>query len=248
MLFGKDETFSLIGNVLSQNDSEAYNPICTILYDDVGIMVNSLMNGIQKTDKDDVIQVIVFKMIRALPRFYQTSLNRNYSEQERNAYLKRAVRNEVNTFFRSKANQCSGLNDDIIADKDYFEKRIEARDEMLQSLKNVFEINTTPAKLIAFVYNRLLGALSGKNGKPQLISMDFSSKEISDLYEMMVCDLTDVLHYEIPQEVLEPLLIKVRMQPHALFTLSPRAITDSSNQFITKMKKTKNLSGDEYNE
>lgn len=245
MNFGKDDTFSLIEKVLSQSGSEAYDPVCKILYDDVGILVNSYMKGIQKSDKEDVIQVVVFKMIRALPRFYQTSLANHYSEQERNAYLKRAVKNETNTFYRSKANQCGELNDEVISDEDYFEARIEARDEMLQNLKKVFEINTTPAKLIAFVYNRLLDSLSGKNGKPQHISSDFDSKEIIDLYEMMVRDLSELLHYEIPQGIMEPLLIKVKMHPHALFSLSPRAITDSSNQFITKMKKTKNLPGDE---
>lgn len=249
MDFGKESTFSLIERALRQNGSESYDPICKILYNDIGDLLGFLMKGIQKADKENVTQIVIMKIIRALPRFYQSSLNNDYSEQERNAYLKRAVKNEVNTFFRSKASQCNGIiNNEIIADEDSFEKKIEARDEFLRSLNKVFEINTTPEKLIAFVYNRLISALSGKNGKPQEISLEFYSKEIIDLYEMMVGDLSSILHCEIPQAVLEPLAIKVMKVPHKLFYLSPRTITDSSNQFITKMKKIRYLSGDEKNE
>lgn len=239
MNFGKDATFSLIGKALNQTGLEAYDPICKILYDDVGALVNSMMKGIQKADKDDVIQFVVMKMFRALPRFYQTSIKNNNTEQQRNAYLKRAVQNEVKSFFKSKAEKSREIKiSETLAQKDSFEIKIETIDELYRNLKTVFEFNTTPDRLIAFVYNRLLSALSGKNGKPQEISAIFYSKEIIELYEKMIYDLSETLHCEIPYEVLEPLLIKVEKCPNAMFSLSPRTITDSSSEFVKKLKKT----------
>lgn len=247
MKFGKNETFLLIEEALKDESGAAYDPVCKILYSDVRMLVNQSVKGIHKSDKDDIIQAVVFNVCRALPRFYYTSVNNNYSENEKNAYLKKTVKNEIYTFFRRRPELLS-LNDAV----NYSDERIdnthilEYREELFGILKSVFGYKTTPEKLIAFIYNRIIGGLSGVNGKPKEISEEFCNRSILSLYNQMVSDLSEILQCPVPDEVLDPLRSKVNKCPDKKFVLSPRTITDSSNQYITKLKME--ITGDVKNE
>lgn len=102
MTFGSESTFRIIGEILCQTD-EAYEPLCKILYKDTGVLINKYCAGIQSADKEDIMQNVVWKVLRDLPRFYSHS-ERN-TEQQRNAYLKRIVYNECMDFLEKQRNQ-----------------------------------------------------------------------------------------------------------------------------------------------
>ena len=151
------------------------------------------------------------------------------------------VINEKNTFFRkivvSVYKDALEYDDSILQEEaPDVEKKAVLKEELLQALGAAFQIQTTPEKLIAFVYNRLLDGISGGNGSPQAIAEDFNGMTVAKAYERMVQDLAAVLQYRIPEGVLEPLKQKVDAEPGRAFSLSARTITDSSNWIVKKMK------------
>lgn len=240
MLFGTKETFSLISSALSQDKAEAYEPICKVLYDDARILINRYCQGVSATDKEDLLQEVVWNVLRDLPRFFEASTYN--TEQQRNAYLKRVVYNICMDFFR-KAKK-SLLTDAVdlsealdAATGDDFVERIENKGAFLQALQGAFEINTTPERLIAFVFNRLIGALKGKNGSPKSIVEMYDGAPLQVVFEQMVAELNHILGDEIPDGVLKPLREKVysanRDRP---FHLTARQIADGSNWIVEKIK------------
>lgn len=248
MNFGSDRTFEIIKDVLTQKKEEAYEPLCKILYEDVGCLMDKFFHGVQKADKDDLIQNVVWKVIRDLPRFYESSAG--YLEQQRNAYLKRVVRNECLDFFkknrRTVLKEMADFNDaqGEAATTD-FVKQIIDKESFYQALRRFFLLKTTPDKLLAFVYNRLLSGMSGSKGSPLTIIEDFDGMFLREIYERMVLDLNHVLGEKVPSNVLEPLKKRVYGRYYnERFRMTARTITDSGSNFVKKVKEqTKNEKG-----
>ncbi len=240
MTFGSDQTFSLIQEILLQDNGEAYEPLCQILFEDVEMLINKYCQGVQTADKEDLRQEIVWNVLRDLPNFYEKS--QNNTEQQRNKYLKSMTHNACMDFFRkakrSVLTNASDINDPAIhAVAEDFSKRIVDRELFLDALKGAFSINTTPDKLLAFVYNRLLGTMSGKNGKPKEIIGEFDSIPIQKMYEQMVSDLSHVLGISLPAEVLSPLRERVYGEFYdSVFHMSAHQIADSSKWIVEKVK------------
>lgn len=244
MIFGNEETYILIGNAMCHGDMDAYNRIGEIIVNDTMLLVNSWFRDLQSADKEDIVQDVAEKMLRGLLKFYEDS-NHN-TEQQRNAYLKTAVYNACMDFFR-KAKR-SVLTNAISIDKVHghvfeedFSKRCADKDAFLSALKGVFQIHTTPDKMIAFVYNRLLGTLTGKNGSPKSIIAQFDGMPIQNVYEQMVCDLSTVSGDRIPDGVLSSLRNSVYGDYYNHpFHMTPHQIADSSNWIVEKTKEKKN--------
>lgn len=237
MTFGEHETFRLIGRALSEGEETDYDSLCRIIYDDAGALLKRRGRGLSRADAEDVLQDIVCKVIRNLPRFYQQSADK--SPGERNAWLRTIVENEKNNYYRAKTRELEQLEyDDAIGQytEDDFVRRIAARDALLEALKGSFAIATTPEKIMAFVYNRLLGALLGRNGSPKGIVEEFEGVPLAVMYHRMTLDLSQALACSIPASVLAPLREKVEACPDRKFDLTPRTITDSSNWVVSKMK------------
>ena len=239
MTFGKTETLLMIGTILRQDEESAYDPLCRILYKDVNHLMNKYCQGIQFRDKEDLIQEVVSKVILNLPRFYKNSVNA--SEAERNAWLKTIVINARNDYFRrlyrSVEKDAVGLLDSVeqTAEKT-IETQMELRESLFEALSNAFRIDTSPEKLMAFVYNCLLGRLTSTNGSPKKVTEEFEEVALWDMYQRMVYDLSDVLHCPIPEHILKPLKDKVEKTPDKPFRLSPRSITESSSWIVKTLK------------
>jgi|GEM_PF-6502944 len=240
MRFGDLETLRLMERALAEGDEAVYDQLCRIIYDDAGMLIRVLDRRLHREDAEDILQNTVCKVIVNLPRFYQQSAEK--STQERNAWLRRIVENERNDYYRSvkrtRKNDTVEYNDEL--DRQYteddFVRRLAARDALLDAMKTAFAIDTAPERLIAFVYNRLLGALQGSNGSPKGIVAEFSGVSLAVAYHRMVLDLSDTLECDIPAGVLAPLREKVEASPDKPFALTPRTITDSSNWIVSKMK------------
>lgn len=240
MLFGSEQTLSQIAFALTQNKAEAYEPICKTIYEDARILINRYCQGVPSADKEDLLQEAVWNVLRDLPRFYEASSTN--TEQQRNAYLKRVVYNLCMDFFRkakksllTKAVDLSDAED--ATSKDDFAGRIENKSAFLQALQGAFAINTTPERLIAFVFNRLIGAMKGKNGSPKSIVETYDGAPLQVVFEQMVAELNHILGDEIPAEVLKPLKEKVYgPNQDRPFHLSARQIADGSNWIVEKIK------------
>lgn len=148
-------------------------------------------------------------------------------------------------FFR-KAKK-SVLTDAVEIDSTYVEaadndfvKRIVDRESINDALRIVFSQKTTPDKLLAFVYNRLLCAMSGTNGSPKSIIEAFDGMPLQNIYENMVLDLNYLLGTKAPDDVLEPLRTMVYGRYYnETFKMTAHNIADSSSGFIKKVKEQK---------
>ncbi len=239
MTFGNEETFSLIERILLRSEENAYDPLCVILYEDVGILINKYCQDVRYHDREDLKQEVVSKVIIYLPRFYNDSAQK--TEAERNSWLKSVVINARNDYFRKMTRY---LEKNALEYEDSFgqvdetsiEKKIELRETLFETLSLAFSIRTSPEKLMAFVYNNLLGRLTRTNGSPLNIYETFKGCTLRVMAKKMVFDLSEALQCEIPSWVIKPLQDKVDLRPEDYFDLSPRGITDSSNWIAKKIK------------
>lgn len=240
MEFGTEQTLSLIKQALSQNTTDAYDMLYHIVCKDASLLINKYCAGLQPADKEDILHDVVWRVLQDLVRFYEASSQN--TEQQRNAYLKKLTYNVCIDFYRKAKNTAlfeitdiSEITDTTLGDG--FVKRIEDKELFLWALKKTFEINTSPDKLLAFVFSRLLWPNKKKNGDPKAIVEQFEGVPIQTVYEHMVADLTDVLGDTIPREVLMPLREKVfEERVGRTFHMTAHQIADSSNWIVKKVK------------
>lgn len=239
MTFGKADTLLMIEKALQQSEEEAYEPLCEILYRDIKVLINKYCRDVYYDDREDLLQECVSKVILNLPRFYKNS--QQLTEAERNAWLREIVINTRNDYFRKLCRKdkkdsveyCDALEQPA---EQAVEKKIEARDSLFEILSYVFSIDTSPETMLAFVYNNLLDKFSNVNGSPKELSEEFHNMSLDEIYEKMVCDLSDILECNIPNHVLKPLRDKVNHAPGKRFFLSPRCVTERSNWIVKKVK------------
>lgn len=239
MKFGKEDTFSLIEKILQQSEESAYDPLCIILYEDIGILMKKYCRNVRGSDREDMIQDVITKVIIHLPSFYITSMQK--TESERNAWLRTIVINVRNDYFRELSRSVEKDAVMLVETIGHnggktIEEEFVLRDEILEMIAVAFRIQTTPEKLMAFVYNSLLGRLSRTNGSPKDVTAVFCRYTLDEMYKKMLRDLSDTLQCEIPNHVLKPLKDKVDLRPNDIFDLTPRSITDSSNWITKKIK------------
>ena len=240
MLFGSERVFSLIGEILNQDNGEAYEPLCKILYEDIELLINKYCQGVQAADKEDLKQEIVWSVIKDLPRYYNQSAGQ--TEKQRNAYLKTVTYNACMDYFRrakrSVLSNALDIDDPTLrASEDDFSRRVIAGEAFLTALKGAFEIHTTPDKLMAFVYNRLIGTLTSVNGSPKSIIDRFDGQPLSVMYEQMMADMNSILGMRLPDDVVAPLRTQIYSgSSAAVFHMTARIIADSSNWIVDKVK------------
>lgn len=238
MTFGSDKTFALIGDALEKCDETAYDPVCKILYEDIGVLIHKYCRDVCSAAQDweDILQILVYKVLTRLPEFYLKS--GQLSEQSRNAWLKTVVMNERNSIYRKMKKPVEVEYQDAFrsASEPDTAQKAEKREELLEAIQHVFQLPTSPDKLIAFVYSQLFHVLSGVNGSPRTVLEKFEGMALSDMYQEMVSDFSDILQYQVPRQVLEPLANKVAACPDMKFSLSAHQITDSGYRIRKKIK------------
>ena len=242
LLFGNEETLSIIGKALSSGRDEDYKPLCDILYNDINFWVNKYCHGVQSVDKEDIVEDVIVNVLRNLPRFYNSPKSK--SGLSRGSYLKTITYNKCMDFFRKAKsdalNGTVGLDDNNIQPKkEGFSRCLEDREEFYEALKRVFECNTTPDKLLAFVFKRLLWSSGGSNGSPKEIREEFDGKPVIYLYELMISGFKTILDEEIPPTVLTPLMEKINADPYMVFNMSEHMIAD--DKWIIKKLKEKTI-------
>ena len=260
---GSEQTYALIGKVLREGDAASREALCDAVYADGAWYLTWLSGNLQEADREDILQEAVMNVLRGLPRFYEVSADK--SEAERNGYLKTVVRNEWLDFLRRRKRRAEaqekaaalagaarsgrpavrsddGLSEegDVPYEED-FAPRVENREAFFAALKDAFSIGTTPDKLMAFVFNRLLGRLSGRNGSPRSIIARFGGKPLTFMYEEMTADLWDVLRTGLPEEVFGGLRDKVYGEyAGSVFSMTTHQIADSSRWIVKKMQNSGN--------
>ncbi len=243
MKFGSDETFALIETALNQEGTEAYEPIWEIIYQDLGLLIGKHCHDITEDIREEIRQELALSIREKLLWIYRKTVDK--SERERNAYLVTIVENRRKDYKRI---QRKTLGDESLDSEDApvvpcgrdFTRQVLNRFEIFDALKHVFELKSSPDRLLAFVYNCMLANLDGFNGSPREIIEDFDGKPVRFMIDKMVEDLELLLNTEVPPDVLEPLESKMAdYSENYVFNCTVRQITDSSSEIRKKMKEMK---------
>lgn len=113
------------------------------------------------------------------------------------------------------------------------------RNAVTNSLRYLFSLNTTPDKIMAFVFSKLIYTYgTGKvNGQAKKVAKDFAETSLPEMFLKMYAELKDILLFDIPDDVFYPLIKKINKTDS--FALTARKITLGSNWISEEMKNNK---------
>ena len=163
MIFGSKKYFDYISaNISSQESEHMYENLYEVLRKDVFGM--SEFSKVPDNDKDAVFDKIATKVMFKLPLFVCNSVN--MTDAQRNSWLKSVVKSNVADYFRLEYKKLeSSILDDIVenrethlkyASDDNIEGMLKDREvyeELIESIRDVCSLNTTPDKIIAIFLN-----------------------------------------------------------------------------------------------
>ena len=255
MIFGSKKYFNYIStNINSQDNKYMYEDLYAVLHKDVFYM--SEFTKVPEHDREAVFAKIASKVIFKLPLFVRTSAD--MTEAQRNSWLKSVVRSKVADYFRLeyKKHEYSTLEDIVenrethlkYASEDNVGEMLKGREvyeAIVNSIKDVCSLNTTPDKIIAFFlncYSCVCGSYR-ENGKPQQICDEFNGKTIEYAAKTMKSRIQAVVCVSIPDEAYSALDEKIRVGGYtgaeALFFLEPKKISDSVKWIRSKLNDKK---------
>lgn len=252
MEFGSQQVFDYIKYNLSNAKNELwYDRLYAVVKGDVMGILSAYK--LQKSDKDDIVQEVKLSVTLHLVQFVCDSEYK--TKEQRNAWLRTIAKRKVMDFFRKKYKSLEDSIEDVTLNLEKEKKYLSCDDiekklkenatetKLVRALSVLFSINTSPEKIIAFVFNRIIGTTenSRKNGSPKEITDKFNGIEIQNMFEIMKQELQGLVSFEIPSSVYLPLIKKIEHATEQgkvkiLFTLSPRGITDSSNWITKKIR------------
>lgn len=252
MEFGKDSVYQFVKqNCMASQDPEWYKHVYNVVKADTLSVLSAYR--LQKDDKDDIIQEVQLEVIKRLVKFVHDS--ENNTEAQRNAWLHTIINSKICDFFRKKYKRIEDSIEDLLlntkkhkefASSNNIEERIkqlEVQSKLLEAIELVCNINTSPEKIISFLFSRVIGVLelSRKNGSPLQVVQELNGKTLKGASELLKRKLQSVLTILIPDDVYKGLDDKIEQEYlinvcSRTFMIDPRTIADSSNWIGKKIK------------
>lgn len=244
MEFGKESTFHYIQEKIRDADDTAmYEKLCYNVAQDARSILRNW--HISKEDMEDIIQDVTISVFRRLTDFCVSS--KYNTDAQRNAWLRKIVENKARDFLRKQnGNPTISLDDENCMEAVSainIDCQISLRAELYDAIKRLGEMRTSPDKAMAFLLNKLDAASSEKNGKPRHIAEELHGAELVDVFNTVKIRVAVFLGESVPNEVFAPLWKKVAPVAHDVFSMTPRKITDSSNEISEKFRKEINQGG-----
>lgn len=252
MNFGSDAFFCHLKKCVLDESHDLYNNVYEVVKAYTIKYLNkrgiTSANNILYKDIDDIIQDIQHTVFINLVSFIKKSGDR--TEQERNAWLNTIIRRKVVDCFRKKNNNVFYADDELlncIPDNEAQTPKTftEENKKLCELIAFICSINTTPDKIIAFLYNKIICLCSStkkKSGSPAIIESELTDVPLGVAANIVKDKLRVSLHINIPDEIFIGLDKKLESESkgiiykNKLFKLDKRTITDSSNKINTKIK------------
>ncbi len=247
MRFGSQEIFDfIVDNLEHSKDFKWYNDLYEVIKEDTRQVLPQYCYHFDEDLLDDITQDVALQVFKSLVRFVEQSADK--TERQRNSWLKSVIRSKLSDFFNGEENNISiedtdfnieaifSSENDAIASHNKKENNEMA---LVNSLKFLFSLNTTPDKIMAFVFSKLIYTYStGKvNGQAKKVAKDFAETSLPEMFWEMYEELKDLLFFNIPDDVFCPLIKKIKKTDS--FALTARKITLGSNWISDEMKKNK---------
>lgn len=246
MRFGSQEIFDFIVDNLDTEDFEWYNDLYEVIKEDTKQILPQYCKSIDKYLLDEITQEAALQVFKSLVRFVEQSADK--TERQRNSWLKSVIRSKLSDFFNGEENNISIEDTDInieaiiSSENDAiasYDKKENKEIALIDSLKFLFSLNTTPDKIMAFVFSKLIYTYGtgNVNGQARKVADVFAETSLPEMFQKMYAELKDILFFDIPDDVFCPLINKINETD--LFALTARQITLGSNWISGEMKKNK---------
>lgn len=246
MRFGSQEIFDFIVDNLDTEDFEWYNDLYEVIKEDTKQILLKRCDHFDDDLLDDITQDVALEVYRRLVGFVEHSAG--MTDGQRNSWLKSVIRSKLSDFFNGEENNISIEDTDInieaiiSSENDAiasYDKKENKEIALIDSLKYLFSLNTTPDKIMAFVFSKLIYTYGtgNVNGQARKVADDFAETSLSEMFQKMYAELKDILFFDIPDDVFSPLINKINKTDS--FALTARKITLGSNWISGEMKKNK---------
>lgn len=267
MHFSSDEFYQKLKTEITnpQCDGSIYNVLYEVIKKDVsGYIYNKIK---REEDCKEVFQEIYFSVWRGLSDF--VSKSEFLCEYQRKAWLNRIVKCRIADFYKQYYKYDSKKQDmgekeleeelerQKCTPKDAIENEVISKEPnryILEQLKKLFALNTSPEKIIAFVYTKIIipnETISGFNGKPAATYAIVSGKSLFYLRQDMNQHLKQMFRYPIPEEIYQGLDMKLikeldgKLVGDNLFSIDIKTITDGNNRIQKRMSNIQDSTNNE---
>lgn len=253
MRFGSKEIYGRICSMVSDpNGAAQYEQLYDVVRSDTLMMLRR--DTLTEEEREDIVQNVELAVFRGLVRFVDRFAEAG--EEERNKYL-------CGIIYRKRADCLAGrYRDSVLVSYDGEEEPTlttgqgveetvldswQLREDLMNTIREVCALRTTPDKIIAFFLNKLTSVVdpSARNGSPAQVKRMLDSLTQREAADLAVGELETLMGCLIPRKVVAPLYEKLLEQtPEGVrgelpFKLSIRSITDSSSWISSKMRKQK---------
>lgn len=253
--FGSVEFFNFLRDGVAAGGGDFFwADVCALIKRDFrGYLFNQ---GITEQYHEMVFNKVFLAVRHAIPCFIRQSAS--HTVGQRNAWLVEIVKTKTKEYFRDNANFHKKSGHVSITDIElpYVDRKIEkvvdagVNSEINRLIKFVCNIDTTPDKIIAFFFNKVIFFLRSNkfNGYPSMLSKMYNGKSLSELAVFMKHELITELGFKIPESCFKGLddkLAAVRADGTVMydceFKLTAREITDSSSWILKKTRNSKEI-------
>lgn len=266
MEFAKDDFYNHLKNEVnnSEGDGTIFFELDKVLKKSIYFLISK---KVPESNRDDVYQNVFFAVWRSLPSYLQNF--DNSTEAQRAAWLYEITRHKIADFYEreyKKTRRTSSIEaimeecQSDFADSVNIEEIVLNRDinYMLQeALLHIFSLNTSPEKIIGFVYAKIILFLDSsriQNGKPSEVYEILSGKSLFEIRNNIKYELEEALGKKVPESIFlefdKKLLIEKEdgLVGERLFSISVKTITDGTNRIQKKIQciVSKMKSGEDY--
>lgn len=258
MQFGSDGFFQYIKETLTDENTPCrYEVIYETVKKDIAFLWKRY--DLSEQDKQDIEQEIQLTVRRNLVSFVLNSEDKD--EKQRNTWLKTVAIHKVNDYFshyykkgmdkQAPLNEAQDLhmNQDgefctITSDSLLYDPE---QDLLSRLLREICEINTTPDKIMAFIFSKVIPVAleHRRNGVPKEVIQQLGGKKLGMIFLAMKRYLRAVFQKEIPDYFFAALEEKLQKSMNGVkwsdqnFQMNARGITDSGNWISKKLKHRK---------
>lgn len=271
MLFGSDEMRNLL--IRSLNEPAIYQDVMDQVYESVkAYTLDKIKEGfksgevafeskpisteiIEFQDYGDIINDVMCRVICSLDKFIINIMQKDYTEAQRQAWLRRIIYNSLASYLSKKGKTISPLNETELkkySDEKIPDTRFGFYDVHLEStLKAILKIAcgapSKPEKVMAYIFNAIIfREISGheKRGAAKATGKYMYGKQLYALKNSMLHAFKQVFDVRITNEDIKPLsdivgIIGPTQAGKAIFMASPKMVSDWTNRIKTHVFKYK---------
>lgn len=220
MTFGSDAVFRMIGEFIANtDDANAYDALYEIVTRQCRrtlLRDYRLRSMLDEDDLEDIAQTVNWKVCQNLVDFYYRSMDA--SEMQRNAWLKKIVKNTAEDFLR-KEKRIPIVSLDILVQRPDHpdspigdpQETLDKKSQVLDSVADICMLPTTASRIIAILLGKIGVSFSetrtSVSAKKLILQLD--GKTLFEAFDTIRFLLSEIMEEDVPADIFEGLIEKL---------------------------------------